>query len=58
MLDTFIIERIRQERERVRDGGLKPLRIEPPPPPRHEDELREQPEPTEKRGSVIIDFTL
>lgn len=56
MLDSYIIKRIQEERERARDGGLRPLRIErhpPPPPPRPEPE-EDQP----KRGSVIIDFRL
>jgi len=69
MLDSFIIERIRQEREK-RDSGLQPLRIHVPRPeddPRYEErrqreEEREQ-RPDERdrdgdRGVVIIDFNL
>ena len=59
MLDAYIIERIRREREREseRDGALVPLRIEVPEVP---DDL---PPPVAKkndedRGSVIIDFNL
>lgn len=55
MLDAFIIERIRREREREkerRDSGFVPLRIEPPPPPPYAP-VDERPE---ERGSVIIDF--
>ena len=60
MLDAYIIDRIRRERDRDREeGAFVPLRIEPPPtaptrvpPPeaRRDDE--------NERGSVVIDFTL
>jgi hypothetical protein len=57
MLDSFIIERIRREREREREGARVPLRIEPPPPPvRRPPE--EEPEREQERGSVVIDFQL
>ena len=67
MLDSFIIERIRQEREQ-RDSGLQPLRIHVPRPeddPRYEQERRREEEDRrpdddrdQDRGVVIIDFNL
>lgn len=61
MLDAYIIERIRREREREsqRDGAFIPLRIEVPevkdegPPP-----AAKKKEGEEDRGSIIIDFNL
>lgn len=61
MLDAFIIERIRQdrERERQRESARQPLRIERgPPPPPEADPRRDRDEPAEKRGSTVIDFQL
>lgn len=61
MLDAFIIERIRQdrERERQRESARQPLRIERGPPPMPDaDHRREREEPADKRGSTIIDFQL
>lgn len=57
MLDAYIIERIRRQREERRDGDFVPLRIEVPTPPAlptqdQEKEDEERPE----RGSVVIDF--
>ena len=56
MLDAYIIDRIRRERERhERESGRLPLRIEVPEPP---------PEPVlekgrkEERGTVVIDYTV
>lgn len=57
MLDSYIIKRIREEQERARNSGQRPLHIErmPPPPPGPPP----APDPEEpKRGSVIIDFRL
>jgi hypothetical protein len=59
MLDAYIIDRIRRERERDRArhrDGRVPLHIEPPRvPPQDEDRpSREGDQP--ERGSVIIDF--
>lgn len=61
MLDAYIIERIRREREREseRDGALVPLRIEVPDIP--EDALppaAKKQEQDEDRGSTVIDFNL
>lgn len=54
MLDAYIIDRIRRERE-SREIERAPLRIEPPqPPPREEREET----PTEERGVAIVDFRL
>lgn len=56
MLDAYIIDRIRREREQ---SDYIPLRIEPPPPPRHapsrEDE-GEQDEESQGRGVLIIEY--
>lgn len=62
MLDAYIIERIRQEREREqRDGAFIPLHIEQPrpEPPRPDSERA----PVERdddidRGNIVIDFRL
>jgi len=58
MLDAYIIERIRREREeQERQQTQVPLYIEPPPPPRHEpvdDDSTEE----RDRGSTVIDFHL
>lgn len=57
MLDTFIIERIRREREN-RESGRIPLRIEDtiplhPPQPRQQKK-----DDAPERGVAIIDFTI
>lgn len=69
MLDAFIIERIRQEREQ-RDSGLRPARIHVPRPeddPRwqerqHEEHRRrrapEESDSDTERGVVIIDYNI
>lgn len=52
MLDAFIIERIRKEREAA-DSAMVPLRIEIPLPPPGEDD---DPAPaSDDAGVVIID---
>jgi hypothetical protein len=60
MLDAFIIDQIRKERER-RDSGFQPLRIETPRPS-PEDPFRREPERREEdkkeRGVVIIDYSI
>jgi hypothetical protein len=56
MLDAYIIERIRRERERAQqDGAFVPLHIErhPPTDPRRPDEKQEP-----ERGSTVIDFSV
>jgi len=60
MLDSFIIERIRRERERAQQSDYQPLRIErrPPPPPRARQEEREDHRDAPERGSTVIDFRL
>jgi len=56
MLDAYIIDRIRRERERARrDGAQLPLHIEPPRPDRR-PAADEKPEDRPERGSVVIDF--
>jgi hypothetical protein len=55
MLDAYIIDRIRREKEIEREGDFVPLRIEiepepAPPPPEGKGEA--------DRGSVVIDFNL
>lgn len=59
MLDAYIIEKIRQERER-RESGLQPLRIEVPrpPPPDEPSRRHEEEDKAPDRGVVIIDFTI
>ncbi|MBN2801231.1 MAG: hypothetical protein JXX28_18975 [Deltaproteobacteria bacterium] len=57
MLDVYIIDRIRREREqRESDGAFIPLHIEVP----LERQVERSPElPTEpERGSAVIDFQL
>ncbi len=53
MLDAFIIERLRREREERRDGRL-PIHVEVPAMPERESPPSEDPEPTD-RGVVIIE---
>ncbi len=57
MLDAYIIDRIRREREREkRDGAFVPLHIEVP-----RDERPQDPKPDAdegERGSTEIDFKL
>ena len=57
MLDAYIIDRIRREREeRRKDEAFVPLRIEAPrAQPEPEDTTNE---PAPERGSVVIDFNL
>lgn len=62
MLDAFIIEKIREDRER-RESGLQPLRIEVPRPAPPAWSEREEPDRKRKdedadRGVVIIDFNI
>ena len=60
MLDAYIIDRIRQEREREkesRDGAFVPLHIETPRPrPGGEPHQERNEDRDSDRGSVIIDF--
>ena len=58
MLDAYIIDRIRREREvEHENGSFVPLRIETPREPGPHDE-DEKPEPSQERGSIVIDFNL
>ncbi len=68
MLDSFIIERSRQERAQ-RDSGLQPLRIHVPRPeddPRYEQQRRRDEDERSRheddrstdRGVVIIDYNV
>lgn len=65
MLDAYIIEQIRRERERS-DPGLRPLRIEVPRPeaddrfrPVQDDrEKRREEDGEQDRGVVIIDYSI
>ena len=56
MLDAYIIERIRRQREERRDGDFVPLRIEVPTPPLQGPEREKDEEEKPERGSVVIDF--
>ena len=63
VLDAYIIDRIRRERERVQRDGRIPLHIEPPRVPPERDEGRPTSDPSEipgrpERGTVVIDFRL
>lgn len=58
MLDAYIIERIRREKEAPKKRGVQRAQIEAPrrdrrPPPPSQDE-----EPERERGVVIIDFNI
>ena len=55
MLDSFIIQRIRQERE-SRESARIPLRIEDNLPRRPPEKDTEEDKP--ERGVAIIDFTI
>lgn len=58
MLDAYIIERIRKERENNQQrGALIPLRIETP---RYEPAPEEEAPTTDEsdRGSIVVDFHL
>lgn len=59
MLDAYIIDRIRKEREeeRARRSGYQPLHIERAPPVHRPAESDEQPDETD-RGEVVIDYRL
>ena len=56
MLDAFIIEKIRKERD-LRDSGREQLHIEIRRDRVH-DERERKDEETEERGIAIIDFTI
>lgn len=60
MLDAYIIERIRRERDAERnEGAFVPLRIEVPRPERDPPPIGpEEKGPNDERGSIIIDFNL
>jgi hypothetical protein len=62
MLDAYIVDRMRREKERAKARETRvPLSIEPPPPPDARD-LERPAEESEndrpKRGVVVIDFSL
>ena len=59
MLDAYIIDRIRREREEKerRDGSFVPLRIDVPDQPR-QPTVEDEGEKRDRDGSVIIDFRL
>ena len=62
MLDAYIVDRMRREKERAKARETRvPLSIEPPPPPDARDLERPQEENENdrpKRGVVVVDFTL
>lgn len=63
MLDAFIIERLKKERQKRETPGLTPLRIERPPPEddprwRNERQRRREDEQDSDRGIVIVDFNI
>jgi hypothetical protein len=56
MLDAYIIDRIRRERDSEKErGSLIPLRIDVPPTP--PESVEDRPEP-EDRGSTVVDYQL
>ncbi len=58
MLDAFIIERIRQQRD-GQESAREPLRVEVPLRHQPEDAAEERDQPDEpSRGVVIIDDTV
>ena len=57
MLDAYIIERIRREREE-RESPFIPLRIDVPREPPRDDGRDEVQRDEEERGSVVIDFSI
>ena len=60
MLDAYIIDRIRREREQSERTRQVPLHIEPPlePLPRPEDNAHDRDDRGSERGSVVIDYQL
>lgn len=63
VLDAYIIDRIRRERERVRQrDGRIPLHIEPPRAPPELDDRRpaseDVPDGRPDRGTIVVDFHL
>lgn len=59
MLDAFIIDRIRREKEAARTTYV-PLRVEVPPPPERNDRVEPAAEdrPDRDRGVTEVDFSL
>lgn len=57
MLDTFIIERIRREREH-RESGRIPLRIEDTFPLHQPQPRQQKKDDRPERGVAIVDFTI
>lgn len=59
MLDIFIIDRIRREKERQKRDNRIPLHIDDRRPNLEDQSERTRPEPRrDERGSTIIDFKL
>jgi hypothetical protein len=58
VLDAYIIERIRREREEPRESPFIPLRIDTPQEPPPYDDARDETRREEERGSVVIDFSI
>lgn len=59
MLDAFIIERIRRQREEAEQDRRAPVQIRmPTPPPPEQDRRSERRSEPEERGVVEIDFSI
>lgn len=58
MLDVFIIDRIRQQREESRGTSRAPLHIEIPAPPRPPEQRPKPADEEQERGIAVIDFTI
>lgn len=58
MLDAYIIERIRREKEDPSKRGVQRAQIEAPRPERRPPPPSQEEEPVRERGVVIIDFNI
>ncbi len=57
MLDAYIIDRIRKEREPQKDGRI-PLQIHVPTPPPPDDRAKNRDDDSPSRGSDIVDYSM
>jgi hypothetical protein len=57
MLDAYIIDRIRTEREPQKDGRI-PLHIHVPTPPPPDDRAKNRDDESSDRGSEVVDYRM
>ncbi|MFT6142684.1 MAG: hypothetical protein ACJAZO_000779 [Myxococcota bacterium] len=57
MLDAYIIDRIRKEREPQKDGRI-PLHIHVPTPPPPDDRAKNRDDESSDRGSEVVDYRM